>query len=71
LWFFLLLSRGLLGIITPGASILFLLIVKSYSYTKISLPKATSNISISLIETKKIYMLSYLENISKTVALTR
>jgi hypothetical protein len=61
----------LLGIITLGASIFSLLIIKLHSYTKISLPKATSSASIFLIETKKIYTLYCLESISKAVALTR
>jgi hypothetical protein len=61
----------LLGIIAPGASVLFLLIVKPYSYIEISLPKAASNMSISLIEAKKIYILCCLESISKAIALTR
>jgi hypothetical protein len=68
---FLLLSRGLLDIIAPGASIFSLLIIKPYSYTKIFLPKTTNSMSISLIKTKKIYMLYCLENISKAVVLTR
>jgi hypothetical protein len=71
LWFFLLLSRGLLGVIAPGASIFSLLIVKPHSYIKISLPKTTNNMSISLIKTEKIYMPCYLENISKAAVLTR
>jgi hypothetical protein len=61
----------LLGVIAPGASIFFLLIIKSYSYTKISLPKATSSALISLIKAEKIYTLCYLESISKAVVLTR
>jgi hypothetical protein len=48
-----------------------LLIIKPYSYTKISFPKITSSTSISLIETKKICMLYCLESISKVVVLTR
>jgi hypothetical protein len=35
------------------------------------LPKATSSASISLIETKKIYTLYHLKNISKAIVLTR
>jgi hypothetical protein len=65
------LSRGLLGVITPGASVFSLLIVKPHSYTEISLPKAASSMLISPIETEKICMLCYLESISKVVVLTR